>query len=88
MVHKRMLGMLAILCIANSVGGCPRKTETPAAAPEAKTDPKDPDPHWVIQQKPPAKVALVFVHGVTGDHRDRDLDGRQRQDFLGSCQRE
>ena len=27
----------------------------------------DPDPHWVIQQSPRAKVALVYVHGVTGD---------------------
>jgi len=27
----------------------------------------NPDPHWVVQQKPRAKVALVYVHGVTGD---------------------
>ncbi len=66
MVRKRVLGTLVILCIA-ILSGCPRKNEAPAAAPEAKADPKDPDPHWVIQQKPPAKVALVFVHGVTGD---------------------
>ena len=26
----------------------------------------DADPHWVIQQSPRAKVALVYVHGVTG----------------------
>jgi pimeloyl-ACP methyl ester carboxylesterase len=34
------------------------------APPAANTDP---DPHWVIRQTPPAKVALVYVHGVTGD---------------------
>ena len=27
----------------------------------------DPDPHWVVRQSPRAKVALVYVHGVTGD---------------------
>lgn len=27
----------------------------------------DPDPHWVIRHTPAAKVALVYVHGVTGD---------------------
>jgi len=27
----------------------------------------DPDPRWVVRQTPPAKVALVYVHGVTGD---------------------
>lgn len=27
----------------------------------------DPTPRWMVRQTPPAKVALVYVHGITGD---------------------
>jgi pimeloyl-ACP methyl ester carboxylesterase len=67
MVHERILIILAMLLCVAPLAGCPKKPEAPPTPSTAKSDPKDPDPHWVIQQKPPAKVALVFVHGVTGD---------------------
>ena len=69
MFRKRILGSLSLLSCIALLAGCPPKA-TPPSPPEAKTDPADPDPHWVVQQKPPAKVALVFVHGVTGDMID------------------
>ena len=47
----------------------------------------NPDPHWVVQQKPRAKLALVYVHGVTSDMVGH-LDGLERQDVLRSRQRE
>ena len=40
---------------------------TPGTAVPPTSSAGDPDPHWVLQQKPPAKVALVYVHGVIGD---------------------
>jgi pimeloyl-ACP methyl ester carboxylesterase len=48
--------------------GCPGK-DPPAVRPAdaGTSSADDPDPHWVVQQRPPAKVALVYVHGVIGD---------------------
>jgi pimeloyl-ACP methyl ester carboxylesterase len=40
-------------------------SQKPRSPPVGSTT--DPDPHWVVQQKPQAKVALVYVHGIIGD---------------------
>lgn len=56
MCRFRFLFAVAAL---EALSGCHPK------APQGQVD--DSNPHWVLQQTPPAKVALVFVHGVTGD---------------------
>jgi pimeloyl-ACP methyl ester carboxylesterase len=59
--RQRMVGFGALLAVL-LLAGCPKKSPPPAPAVDV-----DPDPRWAVQQKPRAKVALVFVHGVTGD---------------------
>jgi hypothetical protein len=64
---RRSLGTVLIVVTALvALTGCPGKPSTDKTA-DAGTSTADPDPHWVIQQTPRAKVALVYVHGVTGD---------------------
>ena len=53
----------ALMFVAACQQDC--KKSATSGGPAAST--ADPDPHWVIQQSPRAKVALVYVHGVTGD---------------------
>jgi hypothetical protein len=59
--RQRMVGFGALVAVL-LLAGCPKKSSPPA--PQADVDP---EPQWMLRQKPPAKVALVFVHGVTGD---------------------
>jgi hypothetical protein len=61
---RRLKLVLIAAATATALAACNPKVPAPA---NGKPTSADPDPHWVIQQKPPAKVALVFVHGVTGD---------------------
>jgi pimeloyl-ACP methyl ester carboxylesterase len=49
-----------MLTFSGVAGGC----RTPPAPP---TTPNATDPRWVLQHKPRADVALVFVHGIFGD---------------------
>ncbi|MET0984928.1 MAG: hypothetical protein ABW034_05915 [Steroidobacteraceae bacterium] len=61
--------LLATGIVMSAMTGCSREQQSDAQ-PSSTVDQaqlKDPDPHWVIRQNPPAKVALVYVHGVTGD---------------------
>jgi hypothetical protein len=63
---RRSLGTVLIVVTALVVStGCPGKPSDKTT--DSGTPTADPDPHWVIQQTPRAKVALVYVHGVTGD---------------------
>src|ERR1700730_4257064 len=61
---RRLNLVLIAAATATALAACNPKVPAPA---NGKPTSAYPDPHWVIQQKPPAKVALVFVHGVTGD---------------------
>jgi len=63
MTHRHQITFLCLV-IATLSACSPKTPETQGREKSAATDP---DPHWVVQQKPPAKVALVYVHGVTGD---------------------
>jgi len=65
MKHRAILPAIAMVALI-ALTGCPDKNR-PAPEPTQQNTAADPDPHWVIQQQPPAKVALVYVHGVTGD---------------------
>lgn len=72
MARERILGVISVILFVATLSGCSKATTTPSApppsaSPQIETDPNDPNPRWVVLQKPPAKVALVFVHGVTGD---------------------
>ncbi|MET0659529.1 MAG: hypothetical protein ABW110_15385 [Steroidobacteraceae bacterium] len=65
----QIAALLAVVLSLSAVAGCSKKQPADEASPSAadQAGERDPDPHWVIQQNPPAKVALVYVHGVTGD---------------------
>lgn len=63
MLHRdRIVGLGAVLAVLLLVACHKAPTVSPAGQVY-----DDPDPKWMLHQKPPAKVALVFVHGVTGD---------------------
>ena len=56
----RSVGVIGVFVAVSAVlTACQRDKQT--------SDVSDPDPHWVVRQSPRAKVALVYVHGVTGD---------------------
>ena len=58
MNRRRCMRLAAVAVISVALqAGCQR--EAPAAP--------DPTPRWIVRQTPQAKVALVYVHGVTGD---------------------
>lgn len=63
MLCRSFVVALVLASGATLLTGCPRKQPTPPPT----TTAADPDPHWVVQQNPPAKLAIVYVHGVTGD---------------------
>lgn len=53
--------------LVSLVAGC-RGNGGPARPPEGAPPPANTtDPHWVAQHTPPAKIAVVFVHGIFGD---------------------
>jgi hypothetical protein len=67
----RSIGAIGILVAAlASLTACHQDSKKSDASGGSGGTPADPDPHWVIQQSPRAKVALVYVHGVTGDMVD------------------
>ena len=68
MQRHLILTALWLLLGLQVLSGCkPKPAPTIPGADSGRTTAADPDPHWVIRQSPPAKVALVYVHGVTGD---------------------
>jgi hypothetical protein len=68
MVRRKTSRAVALVLAVAAVAGCFKK-DPPVTAPAVVGQPAtpDPDPHWVVQQTPPAKIALVYVHGVIGD---------------------
>jgi len=58
---RRVLALAAIVLVSS---GCERKQPKPAPVPVVANAT---DPQWVSQANPPAKVAVVFVHGLFGD---------------------
>ena len=60
---KRQSALVTFSACIVVLAGCGKTTSDPASA----KPPEDPNPHWVIQQKPPAQVALVYIHGILGD---------------------
>jgi pimeloyl-ACP methyl ester carboxylesterase len=66
MIRRSLGTVLMVVTALVASTGCPSKPSTDTTA-DSGTSATDPDPHWVIQQTPRAKVALVYVHGVTGD---------------------
>src|SRR6476646_5387185 len=56
---RRICPLALVVISAGALAACGSGKKPPASG--------EPNPHWVIQQKPRAKVALVYVHGVTGD---------------------
>jgi hypothetical protein len=61
----RSVGAIGSLVAALAfLTACPDRHESEVGGNPGNSNP---DPHWVVQQKPRAKVALVYVHGVTGD---------------------
>jgi len=70
-----------LLFLCALLGACPQKPET-GPVKIANTN----DPQWVVQQNPPAKVALVFIHGIYGDTLDtwKNASGRTFFDYLKS----
>ena len=53
------IAVLAVLALA--LAGCKDEPKPPAATGNST------DPAWVSQASPPAKVAVVFIHGIFGD---------------------
>ncbi|MCG3201211.1 MAG: hypothetical protein NFCOHLIN_01077 [Gammaproteobacteria bacterium] len=64
----RLAAVIILLLGLTVSSGCDNEPDVNPASPI--TSPSDPDPHWVVQQEPPAKLALVYVHGVFGDMVD------------------
>lgn len=59
---------LGALILASVTAGCERggEPEGTSATPPAKEYVNDTDPQWVSRSTPNAKVAVVFIHGLTG----------------------
>jgi len=56
---------LATLALGSCGGTPPAAIATPLTTAEETSN--NSDPQWVVRQESPAKVALVFVHGLFGD---------------------
>ena len=64
----RSAGVIGILAAALALLTACQNDKQPSKTPGGPAaSPASPNPHWVIQQNPRTKVALVYVHGVTGD---------------------
>jgi pimeloyl-ACP methyl ester carboxylesterase len=66
------------------IAGCdPRPSAMPLTSPEEVAN--NSDPQWVIRQETPAKVAIVFVHGLFGDTLSTwtNANGKRFFDFVG-----
>src|SRR2546421_12454830 len=66
MVRRSIVILLAVTT-ATVLCGCAKKAPDSSAPSTGTTSQTDPNPHWVVQQTPSAKVALVYVHGIFGD---------------------
>jgi len=56
---------LVTLALSSCGGTPPVAVVTPLTTAEETSN--NSDPQWVVRQESPAKVALVFVHGLFGD---------------------
>jgi pimeloyl-ACP methyl ester carboxylesterase len=76
-----MMFVLAVVSIANCGGG--KSAVTPVTSPEEVAN--SAPPQWVIRQETPAKVAIVFVHGLFGDTLSTwtNANGGRFFDFVG-----
>ena len=64
----RSVGVIGIcVAVVAFLTACQNDKQTSGISGDAGSATGDPDPHWVVRQSPRAKVALVYVHGVTGD---------------------
>lgn len=66
-VKTRFAGALVLSAILLLVGCGKNKDAPPPVTPAATEYVNAKDPQWVHQSTPPAKVAVVFIHGLTGD---------------------